>query len=61
MEIDYESMKKLMKVLDECGISYSFGNLYSSGEYELIIGHWLEFNADLYTHEIDDTDREYNN
>ena len=61
MNIDYESMKKLMKILDEYDIGYSFGNYYSPDGREIIVGHWLELNADLSTNDIDDTDREYNN
>lgn len=61
MNIDYESMKELMKLLDKYDINYSFGNHYSSDGSDLIVGHWLEINADLYTDEIDNTDEEYNN
>lgn len=60
MNIDYESMKELMKLLDKYDINYSFGNYYSSDGSELIVGHWLEINADLYTDEIDNADEEYN-
>jgi len=59
MNIDYESMKELIKVLDMYDINYSFGNYYSPND-EKIVGHWLKINADLDTDEIDETDKEYN-
>ena len=61
MNIDYESMKELMKLLDKYDINYSFGNYYSPDGSDVIVGHWLEINADLHTDEIDNTDKEYNN
>ncbi len=61
MNIDYESMKELMKLLDEYDVNYSFGNYYSPDDHEVIIGHWLEINANLETDEIDNADKDYNN
>lgn len=61
MNIDYESMKELIKLLDKYDISYSFGNYYSPDGNEVIIGHWLEINTSLETDEIDSADEEYNN
>ena len=61
MNIDYESMKELMKLLDKYNVNYSFGNYYSPDGSEIIVGHWLKIDADLETHEIDNTDKEYNN
>lgn len=60
MDIDYESMKELMKILDAYDINYSYGNYYSSRD-EKIIGHWLKIDADLDTYEIDEEDEKYNN
>lgn len=61
MNIDYESMKELMKLLDKYNVNYSFGDYYSPDGSDEIVGHWLEINASLETHEIDNTDKEYNN
>lgn len=61
MNIDYESMKELMKLLDKYNVNYSFGNYYSPDGSEIIIGHWLKIDADLETDEIDNADEEYNN
>lgn len=59
MDIDYESMKELMKILDTYNINYSFGNYYSPHD-EKIVGHWLKIEADLDTDEIDEEDKKYN-
>ena len=58
MDMDLESMKKLMKVLDAYDIYYSFGNYYSP--YGKIIGHWLKIDVELETDEIDEQDEKYN-
>lgn len=50
-----------MKLLDKYNVNYSFGDYYSPDGSDEIVGHWLEINASLETHEIDNTDKEYNN
>ncbi len=60
MNINYENIKELMKLLDKYNVNYSFGNYYSP-DSEIIVGHWLKINADLETDKIDNADEEYNN
>ena len=60
MSIDYESMKKLIKILNQYDINYSFGDYYSPNGSEIIVGHWLKIDAELETDEIDEEDERWN-
>lgn len=65
--MSYDDMKDLMRILDNAGIDYEFGNNYgqellSNGHYENYInGHYIKFfgqRIDVW--EIDDADDKWN-
>lgn len=60
MNIDYESMKELIEILNKYDVNYTFGNYYSPDGSDEIVGHWLKIDAELETNDIDDDDRKYN-
>lgn len=56
--IPYTAMKELITVLEKHNIPYSFGGYYN--DTDVIQGHWLTIDAEIYTEELDENDHLYN-
>ena len=52
--ISYVAMKELIAVLEKHNIPYSFGEYYT--DTDIIQGHWLTIDTEIYTEELDEND-----